>query len=84
LAVIALGSVASLIVIRRNAAVSLQSGTTVAGPVEDHRRIREEESKMLGEYQWIDRDAGTVRIPIERAMTLIVERGSLDRPSSTK
>jgi hypothetical protein len=84
LAVMALGTVASLIVMSRNAALPPQSGTTVARPVEDYRRVREEESKMLEEYQWIDRDAGTVRIPIERAMKLVIERGSLDRPSSTE
>jgi hypothetical protein len=84
LAVMALGTVASLIVMSRNAALPPQSETTVARPVEDHRRIREEESKMLGEYQWIDRGSGMVRIPIERAMKLVIERGSLDRPASTE
>lgn len=29
----------------------------------------------LRSYGWIDRDAGIVRIPIERAMQLIIERG---------
>ncbi|HEY7446496.1 MAG TPA: hypothetical protein VH702_00015, partial [Vicinamibacterales bacterium] len=84
LAVVALGTVASLIVMSRNAPLPPQSGTTAVRPPEDYRRIREEESKMLEEYQWIDRDAGTVRIPIERAMKLIIERGSLDQPSSTQ
>lgn len=85
LAVIVLGAVASLILVKRDSAVSQQAQVkTAARPVEDYRRIREEESKILREYQWIDRDIGTARIPIERAMKLIIERGSLDRPVSTQ
>jgi hypothetical protein len=85
LAVIVLGSVASLILVKRDSAVSQQAPVkTAARPVEDYRRIREEEAKILREYQWIDRDTGTARIPIERAMKLIIERGSLDRPASTQ
>jgi hypothetical protein len=37
--------------------------------------IRLNEEKTLYSYGWIDEKAGTVRIPIERAMDLIVERG---------
>jgi len=36
-------------------------------------RTREEEG--LNSYGWIDQTAGVVRIPIERAMDLIVARG---------
>ena len=39
------------------------------------RRIRAEESAALTTYAWVDRGAGIVRIPIERAMDLLVERG---------
>lgn len=35
------------------------------------RRNRE----RLESYQWIDRDGGVVRIPVERAMELLIERG---------
>ena len=31
--------------------------------------------EILNSYAWVDRDAGTVRIPIDRAMELIAERG---------
>jgi hypothetical protein len=37
--------------------------------------IRIEEEKALYSYGWVDEKAGTVRIPIERAMELIVQRG---------
>jgi len=36
-------------------------------------RLREEQT--LNTYDWVDQKAGTVRIPIERAMDLIVQRG---------
>ena len=31
--------------------------------------------ERLNSYAWIDRETGTVRIPIERAMDLVAERG---------
>jgi hypothetical protein len=46
-----------------------------AQPWEDLRRYREEQSRILSNYAWIDRNAGVVRIPIERAMELVIERG---------
>jgi hypothetical protein len=42
--------------------------------------IRLEEEKMLYSYGWVDEKAGAVRIPIERAMDLIVQRGLPVRP----
>ena len=38
------------------------------------------EEKTLYSYGWVDQKAGTVRIPIERAMELIVQRGLPVRP----
>lgn len=85
LAIVGLGAVATLILVKRDGAVSESPPVTqTARPVEDYRRIREEESKALREYQWVDRNTGTARIPIERAMTLILERGSLKAPTSTQ
>ena len=46
-----------------------------AQPWEDLRRYREEQSRILLNYTWIDRKAGFVGIPIEHAMELVVERG---------
>ena len=39
--------------------------------VELHRR----EDLLLGHYSWVDQSQGKVRIPIERAMELIAQRG---------
>jgi hypothetical protein len=37
--------------------------------------IRRNEDKTLYSYGWVDEKAGTVHIPIERAMDLLVQRG---------
>ena len=37
--------------------------------------IRMNEERTLYSYGWVDEKAGTVRIPIDRAMDLIVQRG---------
>jgi hypothetical protein len=42
--------------------------------------IRTNEEKILYSYGWVDEKSGTVRIPIERAMELIVQRGLPVRP----
>lgn len=44
-------------------------------PSLDLAALREREDKLLNTYGWIDREAGTVRLPIDRAMDLLVERG---------
>ena len=36
---------------------------------------RQQQRKLLDEYQWIDRQQQVVRIPIERATELLLERG---------
>jgi hypothetical protein len=38
-------------------------------------KIRLNEEQTLSTYDWVDQKAGTVRIPIDRAMDLIAERG---------
>jgi hypothetical protein len=44
-------------------------------PREDLERILAEQQTKLETYGWEDRQAGTVRIPIERAMDLLVQKG---------
>jgi len=43
-------------------------------------QIRTREDDLLDSYGWVDEQAGTVRIPIERAMDLLVQRGLPVRP----
>jgi hypothetical protein len=41
--------------------------------------IQKQDQKLLT-YDWVDKESGTVRIPIDRAMDLIAERGLPVRP----
>lgn len=43
-------------------------------PAGDIGRLRATERAQLDAYGWVDRDAGTVHIPIDRAMRMLVER----------
>ena len=43
--------------------------------MQDLADIRAEDETLLAGYGWVDEQAGVVRIPIEEAMRLIVERG---------
>ncbi len=43
-------------------------------PRGDLDQLRATEQAQLDGYGWVDRHAGTVRIPIDRAMHLLVER----------
>lgn len=44
-------------------------------PQADLAALRSREDAELNGYGWVDRQAGVVRIPINRAMDLIVQRG---------
>ena len=44
-------------------------------PRGDLANLRRAEDQVLDSYGWVDRNAGIVRIPIEQAMKLMVERG---------
>ncbi len=50
-------------------------------PPTDLERLRRQETQNLNTYGWIDRDAGVVRIPVERAMELMAANGG-DRPTT--
>ena len=44
-------------------------------PAQDLKQLRQAEDDRLNSYGWVDQKAGTVRIPIDRAMDLLVEKG---------
>lgn len=46
-----------------------------SSPARDYARFQEEKQRRLHSYGWVDRKQGAVRIPIERAMELVLERG---------
>src|SRR5579871_653540 len=41
----------------------------------DLKDFRASEQSVLDSYDWVDRDHGVVRIPIDRAIDLLAERG---------
>ncbi len=44
-------------------------------PDSDLREMRDAEAKVLNSYGYVDQSAGIVRLPIDRAMELVVQRG---------
>jgi hypothetical protein len=44
-------------------------------PLALRRELRAQEDALLKSYGWVDRTAGSVRIPIDRAMEIVLERG---------
>lgn len=43
-------------------------------PGDEMQAMRADENKILSSYDWIDRDKGIVRIPIDRAMEILDQR----------
>jgi hypothetical protein len=49
----------------------------------DRTVVEADAARKLNGYAWVDRSAGTVRIPIARAMELLAARGWPDAPQAT-
>jgi hypothetical protein len=44
-------------------------------PFGDVYALREDEAKKLGSYGWVDKEGGVARIPIDKAMEVMMQRG---------
>jgi hypothetical protein len=55
-----------------------------ADPATDLRRLRAEEDAVLNGCAWVDRSRGVIRVPIDRAMTLLLRRGLPTRSTSPR
>jgi len=44
-------------------------------PRKDLQALHDHERELLTTYAWVDRDEGVIRIPVERAIALLAERG---------
>jgi hypothetical protein len=53
-------------------------------PRQDLKDLRTEEQEWLATYGWVDRNAGVVRIPIDEAIKLTLQRGLPSRPATSK
>lgn len=49
-------------------------------PAQDLQALRQAEEVILSSYGWVEHQAGVVRIPIERAMDLLIEQGHTLKP----
>lgn len=49
-------------------------------PVVELRKYRDAQQNALESYGWVDKQNGVVRIPVDRAMELLLERGLPARP----
>jgi len=49
-----------------------------ADPHKSLVELRREEDSILTGYGWVSKDSGIVRIPVDRAMSLIVQKGMLE------
>jgi hypothetical protein len=46
-----------------------------ANPQSDMRKMLQEEDEVLNHYGWVDPDRGIVRLPVERALDIVAQRG---------
>ena len=53
-----------------------------AAPLADYEQFQREQQRLTSTYGWVDRQQGVVRIPVERAMELYLERGP-PKPTSS-
>jgi hypothetical protein len=44
-------------------------------PFYDLKALRGDENRVLEHYGWVDKNAGVVRIPVERAIDVLAEKG---------
>jgi hypothetical protein len=50
-------------------------------PFKDIYLLRQGENEKLTSYGWVDKDGGVTRIPIDRAMDVMLQRGFPSRPN---
>lgn len=53
-------------------------------PAIELRDLRSQEDQRLGSYGWVDRNKGTVHIPVDRAIELQLQRGFPTRKEQKK
>ena len=49
-------------------------------PLEEMKQLKDAEEAILNSYGWVDQQAGTVRIPIEEAKRLVLQKGFSSNP----
>lgn len=49
-------------------------------PSQEWRAYRESQQRILDSYDWVSKEQGRVRIPIQRAMEMLVEKVEQEKP----
>jgi len=75
--------------VRTNPMSAEESQIPPAPRIEEHpaieiQQLHAQENSILSTYGWMDKKAGVVRIPIDRAMELQLERGFPTRKEASK
>lgn len=53
-------------------------------PGQELKAMRAAEDSVLNSYAWVDKERGIVRIPIQRAIDILAQRGLHSRPQSNE
>ena len=53
-------------------------------PIADLKAVHDEEDKLLNGYAWVDQTKGVVRIPVDRAIEVLAQRGLPSRSEVPK
>lgn len=53
-------------------------------PSQDLKQMRQTTNVVLNSYHWVDKDAGVVGIPVDRAIQILAEKGLPARDQSAK
>ena len=53
----------------------------IVPPMVELQAYKAEQSSLLETYRWLDREAGVVQLPVERAMQLVVQEHSVQEHS---
>ena len=61
----------------------LQDGVATKSPADEMKAWKRVESERVVEYSWVDQSNGTVRIPVDEAMRIVLGEGLKSRDSAT-
>jgi hypothetical protein len=53
-------------------------------PSQDLKQMRQTTEVVLNSYHWVDKEAGVVGIPVDRAMQILAEKGLPARDQSAQ
>jgi hypothetical protein len=64
--------------------IHIEGANLESAPQNERARYFSEKEQLLQRYEWIDRDRGVARIPIEEAMRMLAQGGSGERAEQAR